>query len=888
MRHGRIVTKVHISTAITLAVVVAIGVIGFLRTLAARGDVAEFTDVQFPATQLLAQIVEGGVEVDRALNAEFAVGGLSPELRDGLYGDVDIALTVLDENLKSYEAIEKSEAIRSQWQGARSRLDAWREGVDGLVHAVKRRDEGKGTPLEALAAWKTARAASQASEEALLAYMKVAAGQVEAVKARSTAATRNTLVVIAMAALLGIAAALAVAFALQRSVRGSLAALVSEAARIERAVAEGALDVRADASAASLEFAPVVHGINKTVDAFVATLRTTAGCIDRIAQGDIPPRIQAESRGEFAALDANLNRCIDAVNALVEDTGKLALAGAEGRLAVRVDASRHAGDFRKVVEGMNRSLDGLLGPLGVAAQAIADVARGQLPPEITAEFHGDLRALRDNVNGCIAAVRALVQDVSGLVEAGVAGRLSVRADAARHQGDYRTIVEGMNATLNAVVEPLGVAARAVARIALGDLPEPIAADYQGDFCSLRDNLNQCIRAVKALVEDVNGLAAAAVQGKLGTRADGSRHQGDFRAVVDGVNRTMDAVVDPINEAAHVLQGLAQRDLRARMTGEYLGDHVRIKESVNSAALALHDALTQVSQAVDQVSSAAQQIASSSQAVASGASEQASSLEETTSSIDSVAHMARETANSAQQADELARNAFSAAGAGSKAVDRMQNAMARIKTSAEGTSQIIRDINDIAFQTNLLALNAAVEAARAGDAGRGFAVVADEVRTLALRAKEAARKTEELIQQSVKEADEGAVTAKQVAAQLEEIGTGISKVTDVVAQIALAAREQTSGIEQVTHAVGEMDKVTQQNAASAEESSSAASELSGQAEELASMVAGFRLAASPDGAIRSGRADARGPRALRPWTDMAESPASTSTASTTARSVTPSR
>jgi methyl-accepting chemotaxis protein len=46
---------------------------------------------------------------------------------------------------------------------------------------------------------------------------------------------------------------------------------------------------------------------------------------------------------------------------------------------------------------------------------------------------------------------------------------------------------------------------------------------------------------------------------------------------------------------------------------------------------------------------------------------------------------------------------------------------------------------------------------------------------------------------------------------------------------------------VTRAVTEADKVTQQNAASAEESSSAASELSGQAEELAAMVAAFQLA-----------------------------------------------
>ena len=157
---------------------------------------------------------------------------------------------------------------------------------------------------------------------------------------------------------------------------------------------------------------------------------------------------------------------------------------------------------------------------------------------------------------------------------------------------------------------------------------------------------------------------------------------------------------------------------------------------------------------------------------------------------------------------------------------MQGAMEKIKASAEGTSQIIRDINDIAFQTNLLALNAAVEAARAGEAGRGFAVVAEEVRSLALRAKEAAQKTEALIRESVRQAVEGEATARQVAGRLEEI--------------AASSRAQAESIDQVNQAVTEMDRVTQQNAASAEQSSSAASELSAQSEELAAMVGAFRL------------------------------------------------
>jgi len=175
------------------------------------------------------------------------------------------------------------------------------------------------------------------------------------------------------------------------------------------------------------------------------------------------------------------------------------------------------------------------------------------------------------------------------------------------------------------------------------------------------------------------------------------------------------------------------------------------------------------------------------------------------------------------------------------VEQLQGAMGKIKASAEGTSQIIRDINDIAFQTNLLALNAAIEAARAGEAGRGFAVVAEEVRSLALRAKEAAMKTEGLIRESVRQAGEGESTARQVAGKLGEIVTGIGKVSDLVSEIAAAAKEQSGGIDQVSRAVTEMDKVTQQNAASSEESSSAASELSAQAEELAAMVGAFQLA-----------------------------------------------
>src|SRR6266568_1980848 len=353
-------------------------------------------------------------------------------------------------------------------------------------------------------------------------------------------------------------------------------------------------------------------------------------------------------------------------------------------------------------------------------------------------------------------------------------------------------------------------------------------------------LQQMVGAIRRLGADAGALGQAAVAGHLSERADASKHGGDFRKIIEGVNQTLDAVTGPINEAAQVLEKLAKRDLRARVTGNDQGDHAKIKEALNATGEALHEAMAQVAQAVGQVSSAAGQIASSSESVAAGASEQASSLEETSSSLESMASMTKQAADSAQQANGLAQTAKKASAEGGEAMQQMTGAMEKIKASAESTSQIIKDINEIAFQTNLLALNAAVEAARAGEAGRGFAVVAEEVRTLALRSKQAAGKTEELIRQAVSQASDGEVTSQQVSRKLADIAQMVGKTSEIVADMAAAAKEQVSGIEQVSKAVTDIGSVTQQNAASSEETSSAAAELSSHSEELASMVGSFHL------------------------------------------------
>ena len=173
----------------------------------------------------------------------------------------------------------------------------------------------------------------------------------------------------------------------------------------------------------------------------------------------------------------------------------------------------------------------------------------------------------------------------------------------------------------------------------------------------------------------------------------------------------------------VLEKVANKDMSARVNGDYKGDYARIKESINSAVENLDKALQQVAIGAQQVASASVQVSTGGQALSQGASEQASSLEEVSSSLQEMSSMTKQNVLNARDAKGVSEQARESADKGVESMSRMSSAINRIKSSSDSTAKIVKTIDEIAFQTNLLALNAAVEAARAGDAGRGFAVVA---------------------------------------------------------------------------------------------------------------------------------------------------------------------
>jgi methyl-accepting chemotaxis protein len=554
----------------------------------------------------------------------------------------------------------------------------------------------------------------------------------------------------------------------------------------------------------------------------------------RIAAGDLSTTLAVRD-GDSTSLMAAIQRMSLTLQQLIAELNHMSDEHDKGDIDVRLDADKFQGAFKEMADGVNNMVFGHIAVKKKAMACVEEFGEGNFDAELE-KFPGKKAFINDTIELMRSNVKTFIAEMNHMSGEHDKGDIDVRIDADKFRGAFREMADGVNTMVSGHIAVKKKAMACVKGFGEGDFDAPLE-QFPGKKAFINDTVEQVRGNLKMLAADTELLIQAAAEGRLEVRADAAKHKGDFHRIIEGINKTLDGIVLPVNEAVSVLMEMEKGDLSRDVKGDYKGRLKEFKDTVNSTIGRLAKVIGEVRGAANSLASASEQVSSTAQALSQASSEQAASVEETTASIEQMGASVNQNTENAKVTEGIAATAAEQANDGGNAVKETVSAM---KTIAEK----IGIIDDIAYQTNLLALNAAIEAARAGEHGKGFAVVAAEVRKLAERSQVAAQEIGEVAKSSVG-------LAEKAGALLNEIVPGINKTSDLVQEITAGSQEQSVGVGQINTAMSQLNQITQQNASSSEELAATAEEMSGQSEQLLELMGFFTVV---DGGTAQRRAE----------------------------------
>ena len=234
---------------------------------------------------------------------------------------------------------------------------------------------------------------------------------------------------------------------------------------------------------------------------------------------------------------------------------------------------------------------GIVRPLGTAAERLDRMAQGEDVEDVDPRrFKGELRIIAESINALRASLNMMLEDSYMLSQSAMAGQLSARADAGRHKGGYRRMIEGVNGTLDAMLGPIHETSAVLGEMAKGNLSVRVEGDYSGDHAEIKNALNDTIGTLSGYIHEISAV--------LGEMAHGN----------------MDVGIE----------------------SDYRGEFVSLKESINHIAESLNSVLSEINIAADQVAAGMRQVSDGNQEISSGAAEQAAAIEQLTASVSEIA------------------------------------------------------------------------------------------------------------------------------------------------------------------------------------------------------------------------------------------------------------
>lgn len=165
----------------------------------------------------------------------------------------------------------------------------------------------------------------------------------------------------------------------------------------------------------------MAKGVNDMVKGHINVKMKAMACVAEFGKGNFDADLE-----KFPGKKAFINETIEAVRQNLKlfgtEVGTLIEATKNGKLDTRGNAKAFVGDWSKLATGINELIEAFVTPINVTAAYIERISKGDIPPKITAEYHGDFNTIKQNLNVLIDAMH----DVTAAATEIAGGNLTVK------------------------------------------------------------------------------------------------------------------------------------------------------------------------------------------------------------------------------------------------------------------------------------------------------------------------------------------------------------------------------------------------------------------------------------------------------------------------------
>ncbi len=292
-----------------------------------------------------------------------------------------------------------------------------------------------------------------------------------------------------------------------------------------------------------------MRGVNEMLDAILLPIGEGNRILAQISDGKIDELIAHTYKGDHEKMKLAVNNVATVLQGLQKEMARLTQASHEGQLGERGKPEQFAGAFAGIVRGVNEMLDAILLPIGEGNRILAQISDGKIDELITQTYKGDHEKMKVAINNVAEVLQTLEKMLAHLTGAARNGQLAERGHPDVVKGAYADIIRGVNALLDAVIGPLNVSARYVDLIAKGDIPPPITDNYNGDFNTIKNNLNMLIGAMNEITGAAEQIAGGNLTVTLKERCPQDKLMQALVAMVAGLTRTVTEIRTIAGEVA---------------------------------------------------------------------------------------------------------------------------------------------------------------------------------------------------------------------------------------------------------------------------------------------------------------------------------------------------